>query len=64
MLAKHYHSDNGILASEYFRQDVTSKKQMQLFLGVGAQHQNAHAEHDIQTISYWARSMMVHVSIH
>ena len=64
VLAKHYHSDNGIFASEYFRQDVINKKQTQSFSGVGAQHQNAHAERDIQTISYWARSMMVHASIH
>ena len=64
VLAKHYHSDNGIFASQYFREDVLKKKQTQSFSGVGAQHQNAHAERDIQTISYWARSMMVHASIH
>ena len=31
--------------------------------GVGAKHQNAHAERTIQTISYWARIMMVHTAI-
>jgi hypothetical protein len=31
---------------------------------VGAQHQNAKAERDIQTIMYMARTFMVHSSLH
>ena len=61
---QHYHSDNGIYASDMFRNDCKTKHQSQSFSGVGAQHQNAHAERNIQTISYWARTMMVHASIH
>lgn len=64
VLCKEYHSDNGIFDSELFRDDCSSKQQKQSFSGVGAQHQNAHAERDIQTISYWARTMMVHAAIH
>ncbi len=64
MLTKDYHSDNGIFASKYFCQDVTNKMQTQSFSGIDAQHQNAHAERDIQTFSYWAMSMMIHASIH
>ena len=64
VLAKHYHSDNGIFISEYYREDCREKKQSQSFSGVGAKHQNARAERTIQTISYWARSMMVHAALH
>ena len=64
VLAKEYHSDNGVFQSELYREDCQNKRQTQSFSGVGAQHQNAHAERDIQTISNWARSMMVHAAIH
>ena len=64
VLAKQYHSDNGIFASQHFRDDCTDKRQKQTFSGVGAKHQNARAERTIQTISYWARHMMVHTALH
>ena len=64
VLAKHYHSDNGIFISDHFRSDCRQKKQSQTFSGVGAKHQNAKAEWAIQTISYWARSMMTHATLH
>ena len=64
VLAKHYHSDNGIFNSQLFRDDCKSKTQSQSFSGVGAKHQNARAERTIQTISYWARQMMVHAALH
>ena len=47
-----------------YKEDCWHEQQAQSFLGVGAQHQNAHAERDIQTISNWARHMMVHAAIH
>ncbi|KAL7461742.1 hypothetical protein ACHAXS_003253, partial [Conticribra weissflogii] len=59
-----YHSDNGVYASPDFKQDCSDKDQVQSFSGVGAQHQNAHAERNIQTLSYWARTMMVHCALH
>jgi hypothetical protein len=40
------------------------KGQPQSFSGIGAQHQNAWAEHAIQTIIYMARYFMVHSSLH
>ena len=64
ILAQHYHSDNGVFQAQHFRDDCISKEQTQSFSGVGAKHQNARAERTIQTISYWARMMMVHVSLH
>ena len=62
VMAKHYHSDNGIYTSELFRSDCTDKQQTQSFSGVGAKHQNARAERTIQAISYWAHTMMVHIA--
>jgi len=64
VLAKDYHSDNGIFSSQAFREDCRVKQQTQSFSGVGAKHQNARAERAIQTISYWACSMMVHAALH
>ncbi len=37
------------------RDDCISKDQSQTFSGVGAKHQNAVAERNIQTLCYWAR---------
>ena len=64
VLAKNFHSDNRIFSSQAFRADYHAKQQTQSFSGVGAKHQNARAERTIQTISYWARSMMVHAALH
>jgi hypothetical protein len=61
---KHYHGDNGIFIAEEIRCDCEEKQQSQLFYGVGAQHQNAHAERAIQTIIYTAWTFMVHASLH
>lgn len=61
---KRYHSDNGVFDTTVFREDCVAKEQKQTFSGVGAKHQNAVAERCIQTMSYWARTMMVHAAIH
>ncbi len=61
---KHYHGDNGIFSAEEFQRDCKEKCQSHSFSGVGAQHQNAHAEHAFQTIMYMARTFMVHASLH
>ena len=50
VMAKHYHSDNGIYTSELFRSDCTDKQQTQSFSGVGAKHQNARADTDDQLL--------------
>jgi hypothetical protein len=59
---KHYHGDNGIFSAEEFRRDCEDKQQSQLFSGVGAQHQNAHAERAIRTIMYVVWAFMVYAS--
>ncbi len=61
---KHYHGDNGLFSAEVFWRDCEDKRQSQSFTGVGAQHQNVHAECAIQTIMYMARTPMVHASLH
>ncbi len=62
---KSYHSDNGVVYdATIFRNDCLAKDQSQSFSGVGAKHQNAVAERNIQTICYWARHMMVHAAVH
>ncbi len=61
---KHFHGDNGIFSSEEYRLECSNKKQLQSFLGVGAQHQNSKAERAIQIIMYMARTFLVHSSLH
>ena len=61
---KNYHSDNGVYDATTFRNDCLAKDQSQSFSGVGAKHQNAVAERNIQTICYWAQHMMVHAAVH
>ena len=61
---KKYRSDNGIFTSNSWKQDCEMKHQTQEFSGVGAQHQNAVAERSIQTLSNWARAMMIHMALH
>ena len=60
----HYRSDNGVFQAEDFKDDCADKGQKQSFSGVGAQHQNAHAERSIQTIMCMARHSLLHVSLH
>jgi hypothetical protein len=61
---KHYHGDNGIFSWEEFWRDCEEKQQSQSFSGIGAQHQNARAEHAIQTIMYMAQTFKIHASLH
>jgi hypothetical protein len=61
---KHYHSDNGIFTAKAFCESCDDEKQTQSFSGVGAQHQNPEAMHAIQTVTYMARSFMVHTALH
>ena len=59
-----YHGDNGIFVSAAWKKHCDEREQTYDFSGVGAHHQNANAERAIQTISYWARAMMVNTAIH
>ena len=59
---KHYHADNGIFASNGFREEVMNCGQSISFCGVGAHHQNGIAERRIQDLSETARSNLIHAS--
>ncbi len=61
---KNFHSNNGVYYKSVFHEDCISKDQSQNFSGVGAKHQNAIDERNIQTICYWACHMMVHAAVH
>ena len=55
---------NGVFTAKEFREACAEENQTQSFSGVGAQHQNARAEHSIQTIMYMARTFMLHTALH
>jgi hypothetical protein len=61
---KHYHSDNGVYNASVFCDNCISKDQSQSFSGVGANHQNAVSERNIQKICYWPRHMMAHAAVY
>jgi len=61
---KKYHSDNGIFASDEFKEEARLQEQETDFSGVGAHHQNGVAERAIKTITSWARTMLLHSAIH
>jgi hypothetical protein len=61
---KKYHTDNGTFDSAAFRDEVARLEQDIVFSGVGAHHQNGVAERGIQTITRWARAMVLHAAIH
>ena len=60
----HMHSENGIFASDQFCLEYENKHQDRSLSGVGSHHKNARAERAIQTITYMARTFMVHSSLH
>jgi hypothetical protein len=59
-----YHADNHPFASEEFLADVEILDQRITFSGVGAHFQNGVAERNLQTITLWARTMMMHQLVH
>ncbi len=59
-----YRADNLVFDSELFTEDVQACGQTIDYSGVGAHHQNGVAERAIQTITNWARAMMMHQLIH
>jgi transposase InsO family protein len=48
---KTYHADNGVFASNAFKEDCASLDQKYSFSGVGAHHQNGIAEQNIKTVA-------------
>ena len=61
---KHYHSDNGVFATEDFIDSRNEEGQSQTFSSVGAQHQNIEARRSIQTVGCMARTFMIHCALH
>jgi hypothetical protein len=57
---KSYWADNVPFDNEDFRSNIQRNNQTIDFSGVGAHHQNGVAERAIQTITSWARTMMLH----
>ena len=61
---KQYHTDNGVFASEEFKQHCMNKAQTLKFSGVGAHHQNGVAERAIGTVTKWARANLIFLALH
>ena len=53
-----YHGDNGIFASQAFKDDCHTKGKQISFSCAGAHHHNGIAERSIQTVIGWARTML------
>jgi hypothetical protein len=61
-----YRADNAPFAAKEFLNDLEQHepKQMITYSGSGAHHQNGVAERAIQTVTRWARAMLLHACIH
>ena len=60
---KGFLADNGVFNSREFTEDLAQKHQTIRFSGVGAHHQNGIAERTIKTISYLARTNLIHAAL-
>ena len=60
---KHYHSDNGVYASQAWVNDCKKQHQTMSYCGPDAHHQNAMAERGIQVVVWKARTLMIHASL-
>ena len=61
---KHYHADNAPFNAQEFKEHLTTMNQTVDYSGVGAHHQNGVAERSQQTITQWARAMMLNSILH
>jgi hypothetical protein len=57
---KKFHADNVPFNSKEFRRNLELNGQPIAFSGTGAHHQNGVAERAIQTVTRWARAMLLH----
>jgi hypothetical protein len=57
---RHYHADNGIFASNGWKQSCANERQTLTFAGVNAHHQNGMAERRIRELQNLARTMLIH----
>jgi hypothetical protein len=60
---RHYHSDQGVFASNEFRENCKGRRQDQTFSGASAKFQNSLAERSVQTVFWMARHMMLHAAL-
>jgi hypothetical protein len=61
---KSFRADNHPFNAQLFQDDLEIQQQDITFSGVGAHFQNGVAERAQQTITYWARAMMMHQLLH
>ena len=59
-----YRADNHIFNSKSYQADCEQQNQKMNYCGVGAHHQNGVAERTIQTITSWARTLLIDAAIH
>jgi hypothetical protein len=59
-----YHADNGIFTAGDFTRQIWDNGQSITYSGVGAKHQNGISERAIKTVTYMARTSMLHSAIH
>ena len=57
---EHFRADNHPFDSKEWLDDLETNGQTMSLSGTGAHHQNGAAERALQTITYWARAMMMH----
>ena len=63
VMAKRYHSEDGVFVSDHFRSDCQGKKQNRSFSGITTKHHNGESDRVIQNISYWCQKMMTHADL-
>ena len=61
---KAFRGDNHPFSSKAFTDDIRIQGQKLTYSGVGAHFQNGVAERALQTVTSWARAMMMHQLIH
>jgi hypothetical protein len=59
---KRYRADNVPFRSEAFLRNIADSNQTIDFSGVGAHHQNGVAERSIQTVTRWARAIIIRMA--
>ena len=64
MQIKHFHSDNHPFDAQEWKDDLETHEQTWSHSGVGAHHQNGVSKRAIQTVTYWARALMMHQLLH
>ena len=63
VVIKGYHTDNGILNSSEFMEELFKKQQKIWFSGAGASHKNGATERAIKTVVTMARIMLMHAAL-